>query len=75
MTAPALPDEAERAQRPPAFVEEPDMAVGEGPRPILLLEGDNHDALRWLTRGELYAVPWLPADLPIVRAAEGRLRA
>ncbi len=29
-----------------------------------------HDALRWLTTEELYAVGWLPADLPIVRALE-----
>jgi 8-oxo-dGTP diphosphatase len=36
---------------------------------------EDHDALRWLARDDLYAVPWLPADLPIVRAAEGRLRA
>ena len=36
---------------------------------------EDHDALRWLAREDLYAVPWLPADLPIVRAAEGRLRA
>ena len=50
MSAPAVPDEAEREERPPAFVEDPGMAVGGGPRPILLLEGDNHDALRWLRR-------------------------
>jgi 8-oxo-dGTP diphosphatase len=36
---------------------------------------EDHDALRWLAREDLYAVPWLPADLPIVQAAEGRLRA
>lgn len=29
---------------------------------------EDHDELRWLTRAGLYAVPWLPADLPIVRA-------
>jgi 8-oxo-dGTP diphosphatase len=27
---------------------------------------EDHDAVRWLTSTELYAVPWLPADLPIV---------
>jgi adenine-specific DNA-methyltransferase len=48
VTAPALPAAAERDERPPAFVEDPAMAVGDGPRPILLLEGDNRDALRWL---------------------------
>lgn len=36
---------------------------------------EDHDALRWLRRDDLYAVPWLPADLPIVRAAAQRLRA
>ena len=35
---------------------------------------EDHDQLRWLDRDSLYAVPWLPADLPIVRAAEARLR-
>ena len=35
------------------------------PRPL-----EDHDQLRVLSRAELYAVPWLPADLPIVRAAE-----
>ena len=31
------------------------------------------DELRWLELSQLYAVPWLPADLPIVRALEARL--
>jgi 8-oxo-dGTP diphosphatase len=40
--------------------------VTEGtPEPI-----EDHDALRWLERSDLYAVGWLPADLPIVRALE-----
>lgn len=30
----------------------------------------DHDELRWLSRERLYDVPWLPADLPIVRAIE-----
>jgi 8-oxo-dGTP diphosphatase len=34
---------------------------------------EDHDELRWLTKGELYAVRWLPADLPIVRVVEGGL--
>lgn len=34
---------------------------------------EDHDALRWLTRTELYAVGWLPADRPIVRALEARM--
>ncbi len=32
--------------------------------------GTDHDEVRWLTRDTLYAVPWLPADLPVVRALE-----
>lgn len=56
--------------------------LGEGYRMHVwvgrVLEGsptplEDHDELRWLTRTELYAVPWLPADLPIVRALEERL--
>ena len=36
--------------------------VVEGdPQPI-----EDHDELRWLGPDELYAVGWLPADLPIV---------
>ncbi len=38
------------------------VTVGE-PRPL-----EDHDRLRVLTRAELYAVGWLPADLPIVGA-------
>ena len=45
-----------------------------------IVEGDpqpleDHDELCWLDRNALYAVSWLPADLPIVRAAEARLGA
>ena len=35
------------------------------PQPI-----EDHDALRWLPSTNLYAVGWLPADLPIVGALE-----
>ena len=45
------------------------MVDGE-PQPL-----EDHDALRWVGRDDLYAVPWLPADLPIVRAVEERLGA
>jgi 8-oxo-dGTP diphosphatase len=38
------------------------ITAGE-PRPL-----EDHDQLRVLTRSELYAVPWLPADLGIVSA-------
>jgi 8-oxo-dGTP diphosphatase len=38
------------------------VSVGE-PRPL-----QEHDRLRVLTKTELYAVGWLPADLPIVAA-------
>lgn len=37
--------------------------VDGDPQPI-----EDHDSLRVLGATELYAVPWLPADLPIVRA-------
>jgi 8-oxo-dGTP diphosphatase len=33
------------------------------PRPL-----EDHDQLRVLTKAELYAVSWLPADLPIIAA-------
>lgn len=35
--------------------------VDREPAPLL-----DHDALRWLAVDELYSVPWLDADLPIV---------
>ena len=35
---------------------------------------EDHDLLRWLAHDELYAVPWLPADLPIVEALARRFR-
>ena len=34
---------------------------------------EDHDALRWLTAGELLDVAWLPADLPVVRHLGGLL--
>jgi 8-oxo-dGTP diphosphatase len=43
------------------------VAEGE-PQPL-----EDHDELRTLDRESLYAVRWLPADLPIVRAAEHHL--
>lgn len=39
--------------------------IDGAPRPL-----EDHDCLRVLTRAELYAVAWLPADLPIVRAMQ-----
>ncbi|SDO58344.1 8-oxo-dGTP diphosphatase [Pedococcus dokdonensis] len=36
---------------------------------------EDHDELRWLAPDELDAVPWLPADLPIVHAIAPHLRA
>src|SRR6476620_12486294 len=35
---------------------------------------EDHDQLRWLRRDDLYDVPWLPADLPIVDLLADRLR-
>jgi 8-oxo-dGTP diphosphatase len=42
-----------------------------------ITEGDpepleDHDQLRWLTMDDVYAVEWLPADLPIVEAIVAR---
>ena len=34
---------------------------------------EDHAALRWLSRAELYVVPWLPADLPVIAALEAWL--
>ncbi|WP_345507413.1 (deoxy)nucleoside triphosphate pyrophosphohydrolase [Terrabacter aeriphilus] len=34
---------------------------------------EDHDELRWLHRDDLRAVPWLPADLPIVEQLEALL--
>jgi 8-oxo-dGTP diphosphatase len=45
-----------------------EVTQGE-PAPI-----EDHDQLRWLAAEELYAVPWLPADLPIVDVIAPRLR-
>lgn len=33
----------------------------------------DHDEIRWLTADTVYAVSWLPADLPVVRALAPRL--
>ncbi|MGA4839826.1 (deoxy)nucleoside triphosphate pyrophosphohydrolase [Streptomyces sp. G45] len=30
-----------------------------------------HDALRWLERGDVWGVDWLPGDVPVVRALLG----
>jgi 8-oxo-dGTP diphosphatase len=35
---------------------------------------EDHDVLRWLTADDLYSVPWLPADLPILDVVARRLR-
>jgi 8-oxo-dGTP diphosphatase len=40
------------------------ITAGE-PRPL-----EDHDELRWLRAGGWLAVPWLPADVPIVRALQ-----
>ena len=34
---------------------------------------EDHDAVRWLGVDELYAVPWLPADVPVVDAVARRM--
>ncbi|MCO5992653.1 (deoxy)nucleoside triphosphate pyrophosphohydrolase [Actinoallomurus rhizosphaericola] len=37
-------------------------------------EAREHSALRWLTAAELFDVPWLPADLPVVEAVREHLK-
>jgi 8-oxo-dGTP diphosphatase len=44
------------------------VVVSGEPKPL-----QDHDELRMLEATALYAVPWLPADLPIVQAAARRL--
>ncbi|NUR17045.1 MAG: DNA mismatch repair protein MutT, partial [Dermatophilaceae bacterium] len=34
---------------------------------------EDHDELRWLELDDLYAVAWLPADLPIVEQLQALL--
>jgi 8-oxo-dGTP diphosphatase len=36
---------------------------------------EDHDQLRWLARDELDAVPWLPADLPVVERIAASMQA
>ncbi len=43
--------------------------IGGTPEPL-----EDHDELRWLELGDLGAVGWLPADLPIVERLEAMLR-
>lgn len=35
--------------------------------------GEAHDEVRWLTRGQLWEVPWLDPDIAIVHAIAARL--
>ncbi|MEV5747640.1 (deoxy)nucleoside triphosphate pyrophosphohydrolase [Actinoallomurus sp. NPDC052308] len=37
-------------------------------------EAREHSALRWLTAAELFDVPWLPADVPVVEAVREHLK-
>ena len=46
---------------------------------VRLLDGDlptalEHSSMRWLSADELYSVPWLPADEPIVAELPSLLR-
>lgn len=44
------------------------VAAGD-PQPLV-----EHDELRWLDIGAWLSVPWLDADVPIVRALDQQLR-
>jgi 8-oxo-dGTP diphosphatase len=35
--------------------------------------GEAHDEVRWLARGQLWEIPWLDPDIPIVHAIAERL--
>jgi adenine-specific DNA-methyltransferase len=48
----------------PRFVEDPEMAVGSGAAPIVLIEGDNLDALRWLAPTHRAAIDVVYIDPP-----------
>lgn len=43
------------------------VTIGE-PAPL-----EDHDQLRWVSKADLYAVAWLPADLPVVDVIGGFL--
>lgn len=47
------------------------VALPGEPEPVPL---QDHDALRWLTIGDLHDVPWLVNDLPVVDHLSGLLR-
>ena len=75
--------EAELGDLLPGPLDDRSWPLGEGYRMLVwwgrVTDGvpaplEDHDELRWLARDDLYAVAWLPADLPVVRALEGRLR-
>ncbi|WP_353952944.1 (deoxy)nucleoside triphosphate pyrophosphohydrolase [Knoellia sp. S7-12] len=44
------------------------VVIRGDPKPL-----EDHDQLRWLTTADLYAVEWLPADLPIIRMLGSRM--
>src|SRR3712207_262377 len=46
------------------------QVTGGEPQPLV-----EHDELRWLGSGDWLAVPWLDADVPIVRALIGHVAA
>ena len=45
--------------------------IAEDAHPALI---EQHDAVTWLAADDLFTVPWIPADEPIVRALEPLLR-
>ncbi len=38
--------------------------IVDGAEPVIL---EDHDALAWLTVDALFSIPWIPADIPLVR--------
>jgi len=64
VSALAAPAREEWGEDGPRFVEDPGMAVGAGASPVLLIEGDNLDALRWLTPTHRAAIDVVYIDPP-----------
>lgn len=44
------------------------VAGSKRPEPL-----EDHDQVRWLAKGELFDVPWLPDDRPVVEAVRRRM--
>jgi adenine-specific DNA-methyltransferase len=64
VSALAAPAREEWDEDRPRFLEDPGMAVGAGAAPVLLIEGDNLDALHWLAPTHGAAIDVVYIDPP-----------